>query len=398
VSEDLLWPDDDDDDEGIPAWLLDSTPPQVPAWPGMWNCWLGGSDHNPADSQAAQACAAVYPGISTLARSCQYFTARAVRYLAFEAGIRQFLEIGTGLPASDPVHEIAAPGSRVIYTTSDPEVLAHARTLPAGAPGVETRCIHGALDNPDDLISQALDALNPCRPAAVLLMQQLGHFDNPATRGGSTFAKVIVRGLTRLLPAGSYLAISEITTCDPALTTALAAYSQAADLPYHPRDPAQVTDLFDGLRLIDPGVVPISQWRPDPSPFTPPPVPAWGSALPDDHQPIAPEISGGCTRAVLAPATVQRENSGPGDNNRHTLKAGIVTQTDFADLSHEHVLPACPQCLFTAVPWRSAGVCCPVLLAWPAGGARQVTCARLPARLPGLTSRGGRRRLGRAPP
>jgi hypothetical protein len=106
-------------------------------------------------------------------------------------------------------------------------------------------------------------------------MQELGHYGDPA-QGGSGFANIIVRGLTRLLPAGSYLAISEITTCDPALNTALAACSQAADLPYHPRDPAQVTDLFDGLHLIHPGVVPIAQWRPDPSPFTPPPVPTWG--------------------------------------------------------------------------------------------------------------------------
>jgi S-adenosyl methyltransferase len=274
VSEYLLWPDDDDDDD-VPAWQLDRMLPRVPAWSRMWSYWLGGKDHYPADRQAAQACAAVYPGIGTLARSCQYFTARAVRYLASEAGIRQFIEIGTGLPVHDPVHQLTPPGSRVIYTASDPEVITLGRGMLADAPGVETCYILGALDDPGDLLTQALDALDPTRPAAVLLMQELGHFGDPA-QGGSGFAKVIVRGLTRLLPAGSYLAISEITTCDPALNTALAACSQAADLPYHPRDPTRVTDLFDGLRLIDPGVVPISQWRPDPSPFTPPPVPAWG--------------------------------------------------------------------------------------------------------------------------
>ena len=274
MSDDLLWPDDDGD-EDVPAWLLDRTLPQVPSWPRVWNCWLGGKDHYPADRQAAEACAAVYPGISTLARSCQYFSARAVRYLAFEAGIRQFIEIGTGLPVHDPVHQLTAPGTRVIYTAGDPEVITLTRGTLADAPGVETRYIQGALDDPGDLLPQALDALDPTRPTAVLLMQELGHYGDPA-QGGSGFARVIVRALTRLLPAGSYLAISEITTCDPALTAALASYSQAADLPYHPRDPAQVTDLFDGLRLIDPGVVPIGQWRPDPSPFTPPPVPAWG--------------------------------------------------------------------------------------------------------------------------
>jgi S-adenosyl methyltransferase len=277
VSEYLLWPDDDDDDdyEGTPAWQLDRMLPQVPAWPRMWNWWLGGKDHYPVDRQAAQACAAVYPGIGTLARSCQYFTARAVRYLAGEAGIRQFIEIGTGLLVHDPVHQLTPPGSRVIYTAGDPEVIALGRGMLDSAPGVETCYIQGALDDPGDLLTQALDALDPARPAAVLLMQELGHFGDPA-RGGSGFAKVIVQGLTKLLPAGSYLAISEITTCDPALTAALADFSQAAGIRYHPRDPAQVTSLFDGLRLIDPGVVPISQWRPDPSPFTPPPVPAWG--------------------------------------------------------------------------------------------------------------------------
>jgi hypothetical protein len=162
VSENLLWPGDDED---VPAWLLDGTLPQVPAWPRVWNYWLGGKDHYPADSQAAQAFAAVYPGIATLARSCQYFTARAARYLAFEAGIRQFLEIGAGLPVHDPVHQLAAPDSRVIYTARDPELIAYARGTLANAPGVETCYIHGALDNPEDLLSQALDALDLTRPA-----------------------------------------------------------------------------------------------------------------------------------------------------------------------------------------------------------------------------------------
>jgi hypothetical protein len=276
VSEDLLWHDDDDDDEedqDLAAALLDADVPSVPVSSRVWNYWLGGKDHYPADRQTGQECASLYPGIGTLARSCKYFTARAVRWLA-QTGIRQFLDIGCGWPFHDPVHEIAAPHSRVVYADNDTDVMTHARALMAGTATVSTGHIHADLNDPGPLLAQARAELDFTRPVAVMLMQVLGHTGDPGR--DDRHARTILRSLTDALPAGSYLAISEITTCDPALTTALAAYSQAARIAYHPRDPAQVTGLFDGLTLTGPGVVPISQWRPDPSPFTAPPVPAWG--------------------------------------------------------------------------------------------------------------------------
>jgi hypothetical protein len=279
VSEDLLWQDnddddDDDEDEYLAASVLGTGMPDVAVSARVWNYWLGGKDHCPADRRAGQAVASLYPGIGTLARSCRYFTARAVRYLA-QAGIRQFLDIGTGMPFLDPVHEIAAPRSRVIYTDNDTDVMAHARALLGGTATVRTGHIRADLNDPGSLLDQARAGLDFTRPVAVLLMQVLGHIGDPA-RDDDRHARTIVGVLKDALSAGSYLAVSEITTADPAAAAAMARYSQDAAIPYHPRDPGQVARLFAGLRLIHPGVVPVWQWRPDPSPFTPPPVPAWG--------------------------------------------------------------------------------------------------------------------------
>jgi hypothetical protein len=271
---DLWWPDDDDDDEDLAAALLDAGVPTAPVSSRVWNYWLGGKDHFPADTRTGQACASLYPGIGTLACSGRYFTARAVRWLAL-AGIRQFLDIGCGWPFHDPVHEIAAPHSRVVYADNDTDVMAHARALLAGTATVSTGHIHSDLNDPGRLLDQARTELDFTRPVAVLLMHVLGHIGDPA-RDNDRHARMIVQELTDALPAGSFVAISEITTTDPAATAALARYSQDAATPYHPRDPGQVSSLFTGLRLIDPGVVPIWQWRPDPSPFTPPPIPAMG--------------------------------------------------------------------------------------------------------------------------
>ena len=251
----------------------------VPASARIWNYWLGGKDHYPVDRQAGDACAQLYPGLPGLARSCRYFTARLIRFLAAEAGIRQFLDIGAGLPFQDSTHEIAeaaAPGCRVVYADSDPMVMAYARALLTADPPGSTDHIHADLNDPGALLDMARAALDFTRPVAVLLMQVLGHIGDP--RDGDHTALAVAGQIKDALPRGSYLAISEITDTDPALNAALSGYRQTGADPYHARRPDQIARCLDGLELVSPGMVPIGQWRPDPGPFTAPAVPVWGAA------------------------------------------------------------------------------------------------------------------------
>ncbi len=251
----------------------------VPDWTRMWNYWLGGKDHYPADRQAAARYAGLFPGAATLARSCRYFTTRVVRYLAAEAGIRDFLDIGTGMPFADPVHEVAqraAPDEVFVsYADNDPLVLAHARALLTGPPGT-TGHIDADLNDPGTLLAAARTQLSFTRPAAILLMTTLGHIGDPADDDDQA-ARAVITALKDALPPGGYLAICDITSTDPANNAALSQFSQAGAAPYRARSPEQITRLFDGLELTSPGVVPVHLWRPDPSPFPAPEVPAWGA-------------------------------------------------------------------------------------------------------------------------
>jgi len=251
----------------------------VPASARIWNYWLGGKDHCLADRQAGDACAQLYPGLPSLARSCRYFTARLIRFLAAEAGIRQFLDIGAGLPFQDSTHaiaETAAPGCRVVYADNDPMVMAFARALLNASPPASTDHIHADLNDPGALLDMARTALDFTRPVAVLLMQVLGHIGDP--RDGDHTALALVGQIKDALPRGGYLAISEVADTDPALNAALRYYRQTGAHPYHARRPDQIARLFDGLKPAPSGVVPIGQWRPDPSPFPAPAVPVWGAA------------------------------------------------------------------------------------------------------------------------
>ena len=251
----------------------------VPASARIWNYWLGGKDHCPVDRQAGDGCAQLYPGLPSLARSCRYFTARLIRFLAAETGIRQFLDIGAGLPFQDSTHDIAetaAPGCRVIYADNDPMVMTYARALLNASPPGSTGHVHADLTDPGALLDMARAALDFTRPVAVLLMQVLGHIGDP--RDGDRTALALAAEIKDALPRGGYLAISEIADTDPALNAALRYYRQTGADPYHARRPDQIARLFDGLKLAPPGVVPIGRWRPDPSPFTAPAVPVWGAA------------------------------------------------------------------------------------------------------------------------
>jgi hypothetical protein len=250
----------------------------VPVSARIWNYWLGGKDYYPVDKEAGDAYAQVFPGIFTYARSCRYFIGRTVRFLAGEAGIRQFLDIGTGLPSHDNTHEIAqraAPGARVVYADNDPLVLAHARALLTSSTPGATDYISADLNNPADILEIARQKLDFSRPVAIMLMGVLGNIGNPA-ENDDHFAWSVVRELTGALPSGGYLALHDTVDTDPAHNAALEYYNKTGAIPYHARRPGQIARWFDGLELIDPGVVPIHEWRPDPSPFPQTLVPSIG--------------------------------------------------------------------------------------------------------------------------
>jgi S-adenosyl methyltransferase len=186
--------------------------------------------------------------------------------------VRQFLDIGTGLPSHDNTHQIAlqvAPDSRIVYVDNDPLVLAHARALLTGSAEGSTDYIDADLTDPDALLLLARGKLDFSRPVAIMLMGVLGHIGNPAD-DDDRVAQSIVGKLKVALPSGGYLAIYDSSDIDLGLNDALHKYNESGAIPYRVRRPDQIARLFDGLELVDPGLVPIQQWRPDPDPFDPP--------------------------------------------------------------------------------------------------------------------------------
>ena len=239
----------------------------VPHSARIWNYWLGGKDNYPVDREAGDAFLEIYPDITVVARAVRSFLARAVTYLAGEAGIRQFLDVGTGLPTADNTHEVAqrvAPPARIVYVDNDPLVLVHARALLASAPEGSCTYIEADVRDPGAILDAAAGALDLGRPVALMLLGILGHV------GDDDEARSIVRQLTEALPSGSYLALSDGANTSQARQQAHQRYAQTGAVPYRLRSPEQITAFFDGLDLLPPGVVPVSQWRPDPSPSGPP--------------------------------------------------------------------------------------------------------------------------------
>ena len=241
----------------------------VPVSARIWNYWLGGKDYFPIDKAAGDQFAQLSPGIFDLVRATRYYIARVVRYLAGDAGIRQFLDIGTGLPSHDNTHEIAhrvAPNSRVVYVDNDPLVLSHARALLTSNTEGITDYIDADLNDPDTLLEIAREKLDFSQPLAIMLMGILGHIGDPR-EDDDRVARSIVDELKSALPTGSYLALYTATEADPAHTEATRQYNESGAAPYHLRSPDQIVRFFDGLKLIEPGMVPIRDWRPDHSPF-----------------------------------------------------------------------------------------------------------------------------------
>lgn len=200
------------------------------------------------------------------ARANRAFLARAVRYLAGQCGIRQFIDIGPGLPAPDATHTVAqaiAPDCRVVYVDNDALVLAHARALLTSRPQGTCDYVDADLREPNKILAEAGQTLDFTKPAAVILAAVL-HFvrdaDDPAG---------VVTTLAAALAPGSFVAISHLTSdfAPEAVTAGVAAYNALVPAEITARSHAQVTALFGGLPLVAPGIVPVSEWRPDHAPL-----------------------------------------------------------------------------------------------------------------------------------
>ena len=246
----------------------------VPHSARIWNYWLGGKDNYAVDREAGDQFSAIYPGIVDIARADRAFLGSVVRFLAGEAGVRQFLDVGTGLPTADNTHQVAqrvAPESRVVYVDNDPLVLAHARALLTSSPEGSTHYVDANMAEPEKVLLEAAKWLDLTQPVALTLMGVLGHVVDYAE------ARSIVAGLLDGLPSGSYLAINDSIDTSEALEEALRVYEASGAVPYRTRSLEQFTGYFDGLELVDPGVVLVADWRPDPDASRGPEIPQAGA-------------------------------------------------------------------------------------------------------------------------
>jgi hypothetical protein len=225
----------------------------------IWNYWMGGKDHYDVDRAAGDAVASVYPDIVTMAKESRQFLIRAVRYLTREARIRQFLDIGTGLPTMQNTHEVAqqvAPECRVVYVDNDPLVLAHARALLVNTtPEGVTTYIHADYHDPDVIIADAANVLNLTQPVAVMFMGVLGY------EADLEVMRSIVSRVMAAVPSGSYLVLWDSTDTGEAVATGAERLVQSGGVPYYLRTPEELGRCFEGLEIVEPGLVPITQWR-----------------------------------------------------------------------------------------------------------------------------------------
>jgi S-adenosyl methyltransferase len=227
----------------------------------VYDYWLGGKDNFAADRVAGDQAINAFPNIVLSARANRAFLARAVRFLAGEAGVRQFLDIGTGIPTANHTHEVAqsvAPESRVAYVDNDPIVLAHARALLASHPQGATNYVDADLRDPQKILDGAARLLDFGRPVAVMLMAILQHIDDEHD------PYKIVGTLVGAMPPGSYLALShpakDIDAESMAKMADILNQMMAEKVTFRAR-PA-VARFFDGLELVEPGMVQASKWRP----------------------------------------------------------------------------------------------------------------------------------------
>jgi hypothetical protein len=238
---------------------------KVPHSARVWNYWLGGKDNYQADRDVGDQFAELYPDITVVARASRAFLKRAVTFLAAEVGLRQFLDIGTGMPTAENTHQVAqsvAPESRIVYVDNDPLVLVHARALLTGTPEGATAYIDADLRDPAGLGKAVRECgtLDFARPIGLILMNILGHVPDLDE------AVSIVRRLVDALPPGSYLVTADGTNVidGPAFEEAIAVWNANAPLSYHLRHPDELARYLTGLEVEAPGLVPCARWRPAP--------------------------------------------------------------------------------------------------------------------------------------
>jgi trans-aconitate methyltransferase len=259
-----------DTDEPVPR--VDATKPH-PA--RIYDYWLGGKDNFTVDREVAQQVIEVFPGIIPGVRAQRAFLGRAVRYLVGEAGITQFLDIGTGLPAAGNTHEVAqkaAPQSRIVYVDNDPMVLAHARALLISTREGACAYIDADLRDVDMILYEAKATLDFSRPVGIVLLGVIQFIDDRED------PHAIIGRLLEAVPSGSYLVLGQpaADVYSEKMTEAQARFRRQVGGPAVVRTHTQVLSFFDGLEMIEPGVVQLPQWRPDPGdePYTDP-VPFW---------------------------------------------------------------------------------------------------------------------------
>jgi len=241
----------------------------------VYDYWLGGKDNFAADRRAGEQAIQAYPDIVYSVRANRAFLARTVRYLAAEAGIRQFLDIGTGIPTANNTHEVAqsvAPGSNVVYVDNDPVVLTHARALLVSGEQGRTNYIDADLRDTGRILAEAALTLDFSQPVAIMLMAILQHIDEAED------PNAIVSSLLAAVPPGSYLTISH-----PAADLAAQQMAQMAErlnklmaekVTFRTR--AQVAPFFEGLAMVEPGLVRVQEWRPDTEMEAKSPAALWG--------------------------------------------------------------------------------------------------------------------------
>jgi S-adenosyl methyltransferase len=228
----------------------------------VYDYWLGGTDNFPADREAAERVLAVTPGLRFRVRANRAFLARSVRYLAGDAGIRQFLDIGTGIPSANNTHEVAqaiAPDARVVYADNDPIVLAHARALLTSTDEGATAYIEADLRDTQAILDAAAQTLDFSQPVAIMLLGVLHLIQDSEDPYG------IVARLVDAVPAGSYLAISHpASDIQAGQAEAQRRYNERVSTPQTLRTHPEVCRFFDGLSLVPPGVIYVHTWRADP--------------------------------------------------------------------------------------------------------------------------------------
>jgi hypothetical protein len=236
----------------------------VPQSARVWNYWLGGKDNFAADREIGDLIRAANPHIAEIAVAQRAFLVRVVTYLVREAGIRQFLDIGTGLPTANNTHEVAqsvAPDSRIVYVDHDPLVLVHARALLVGTPQGATDYIDADLREPENILHEAAKTLDFRQPVALILLGISGHITDDDQM------QDIIGRLLAAVPSGSYLALCDDTNVihPEAMDEMIRQWNESGENPRVNRTPQRLARFFDGLEILEPGVVSVTRWRPAPA-------------------------------------------------------------------------------------------------------------------------------------